>query len=254
MLKGYLDASGTAPDQRVVAVAGWAATEKEWDSWERDWLPFLDESGLKKGWHHTDFLSHRNDYRLWNDAKYLWAGGELVRIFRKLKLFGIGAALWREDYVNLWSTGKWMMPRDPYAYCLDDCLEALIHRLHEAPKDEGIAIYIDQDDPEREGLGRLMAKWHGEYLRRNLEAENSDRDVSVTYGSRRKYIPLQAADVLVNETYRYMFAQTGIPNLGAVFVGQKDEAARPFIEAIKDQSYLVVHLLSGLLPVPRTPS
>lgn len=244
VLKGYLDASGTDPRQKVVAVAGWSATETEWDSWERDWLPFIAETGLKKGWHHTDFLSRHGEYENWKDAKFLWADGELRRIFRKLKLFGVGAAVWREQYQELWRTGQWLMPRDPYAYCLDDCLEVLVHRLHEVPKDEGMAIYIDQDDPAREKLGSAMAEWHGAYLKQNAEAQNPDREVSVTYGSRRQFIPLQAADVLVNETYRYMFAETGIPNLGAVFVGQQDKAARLLIEAIKDQCFLVVHLYS----------
>ena len=89
VLKGYLDASGTDPNQKVVAVAGWAATEKEWDGWELDWLKFLDEAEIKKGWHHTDFLSWpgRNEYKNWNDPKFLWADGELRRIFRKIKLF-----------------------------------------------------------------------------------------------------------------------------------------------------------------------
>ena len=245
VLRGYLDASGTDPKQRVVAVAGWAATEAEWDGWERDWVAFLKEAELEKnGWHHTDFLNRRNDYRQWKDAKLIWAEGELRRIFRKLTLFGVGTAVWREHYLELWQSGKWRMPREPYAYCLDDCLEVLVHRFHEAPKDEGIAIYIDQDDPAREKLGSVLAEWHGAYLKRNVEAQNPDREVSVTYGSRQQYKPIQAADILVNETYRYMHAETGISNLGAILVGQKDENARPFIEAIKDRCYLVVHLLS----------
>jgi hypothetical protein len=55
---------------------------------------------------------------------------------------------------------------------------------------------------------------------------NPKRDISVTFGSNRKYIPLQAADVLANETYRYMFKRTGVPSLGGMIVGAEDTASQ----------------------------
>jgi hypothetical protein len=243
VLRAYLDGSGTDPQQKVVAVAGWAASEREWDWWEREWLALLAELNIKR-WHHTDFLRKKGEYADWNDAKNLLAHGEVCRIMNEIRPFGIGAAVWRVDYEELWKTGKWNMPRDPYAFCLDHCLEALIHRFHEVPRDEGIAIYVDQDDPEHIDLGRRVAAWHEAYLRSNREARNPDRAASTIYGSNLQYIPLQAADILANETYRYMHDKTGIPYLGAMVIGATDVAARPMLEAIKGRSYLQVTLYS----------
>jgi hypothetical protein len=95
MLKAYLDGSGTA-NQQVVVVAGWGATEDEWDHWERQWSELLCELGLKR-WHHTHFLSKHGEYADWQDAKFLRAQGQLIRIFNEIRLVGIGAAVWRAD-------------------------------------------------------------------------------------------------------------------------------------------------------------
>jgi Protein of unknown function (DUF3800) len=242
VLKAYLDASGTDRKQKVVTVAGWAASEQEWIKWETEWNAFLVEVNLSR-WHHTHFLNKECEYENWEEAKFLFAQGEIVRIFNNIQPFGVGAALWRSDYKEVRVSKNWDVPRSPYAFCLDYCLEKLIHKLHEVPKDEGIAIYVDQDD-EYEDLGRQIAKWHELYLRQNKEARNPERRVSTTYGSSIDYKPLQAADILANETYRYMYAETGIPFLGATMIGKTDTAARPIIEAIKKQSYLSVELFS----------
>jgi hypothetical protein len=231
VLESYLDGSGTDPNQEVVAVAGWGASEAEWDHWERLWLQMLAELNIKR-WHHTHFLSTRGEYENWPEAKFLLAEGMLTRIFNEIGLLGIGAAVWRADYNAALASGRWKrMPPNPYAFCMNDCGEGLIHGFHEAPEDKGVAIYADQDGKSFEMIGRELLEWHAEYNRRNERAVNAKRDISVTFGSNQKYVPLQGADVLANETYRYMFKRTGMPKLGGIFVGTEDTAS-PIIRKI----------------------
>jgi hypothetical protein len=70
------------------------------------------------------------------------------------------------------------------------------------PKDEGIAIYIDQDK-EYETIGTQLAKWHETRLRQT-RSKNVDRNrpVSTHYVSRIQFRPLQAADTLVHANYQ----------------------------------------------------
>jgi hypothetical protein len=233
VLESYLDASGTDPNQKVVVVAGWGATEEEWDHWEDCWLEMLAELGLKE-WHHTDYLARRGPYRDWNDAKALFAQGRLISIFNEIGLLGIGAAVWRADYDAAVASGKWKkMLSTPYGFCLNDCAEGLIHGFHEAPNDAGIAIYADQDGKAFEEIGTALFDWHVDYNRRSQVALNPARKVSVTYGSKSRYRPLQGADVLANETYRYMFNErrSAMPKLGGIFAGREDTAS-PIIRGI----------------------
>lgn len=234
MLEAYLDASGTDPNQAVVVVAGWGATEVEWDHWERQWVPLCAELGLKKGWHHSHFLGRFEEYFGWDNKKWEYARRRLIEIFGEIGLLGIGAAVLRADYDEALASGKWKkMPRSAYGFCINDCGESLIHGFHEVPKDEGIAIYADQDGNTFEAIGRELLEWHAAYNRRNEQAINPARDVSITYGPKLQYIPLQAGDIIANETYRYMSNEkrAGMPKLGGIFVGQEDTAS-PIIRAL----------------------
>jgi hypothetical protein len=214
-------------------VAGWGATEDEWDHWEDHWLKMLAELELKE-WHHTDFWARRGPYRDWNEAKFLLAQGQLIKIFNEIGLLGIGAAVWRADYEAALASGKWKkMPSTPYGFCLNDCAEGLIHGFHEVPDDEGIAIYADKDGKAFEEIGKALFDWHTDYNQRSRVALNPARNVSTTYGPKSQYRPLEGADVLANETYRYMFneSRTGMPKLGGIFAGQEDTAS-PIIRGI----------------------
>jgi hypothetical protein len=241
VLKAYLDASGTTDSESIVAVAGWAATEAEWDKWEQQWVSMLNRLNLRR-WHHTYYNAKRKEYERWNDAEFDLAHRMLREIFESVHLFGIGVAFRRSDYNNLWKTGRWNIPNDPYLICVDHCLEALIHRIHEYPNDEGIEVYVDKDKDMYEKLGTRIVDWHRSYLRHNHKARNPNRRVSVTYGYNSDYRPLEAADVLVNEAARYM--RRGI----APFVGARQPNTAPdyppIIGAMKKRSILVVECWS----------
>jgi hypothetical protein len=243
MLKAFLDASGTTAEEDVIAVAGWAASEHEWDWWEQEWKKLLTELDIKKRWHHTDFLNRKNEYARWNDAKHLLARGEVCRIMNKIRPFGIGASLWRSDYDELWKMGKWNIPCDPYDFCIDHCLEGLIQRFHEVPKDEGIAIFVDQDNVH-ERTAQHITHWHEQYVRQNETARNQNREIKIRFGSNMQYVPLQAADILANETFRYMHRKVPNPYLGAIVIGMPDADPSPVIQELKKGSYLQVELYS----------
>jgi hypothetical protein len=152
MLKAYLDASGTDPTKDVIVVGGWVASEDRWAEFCSQWQAFLvDCFGPSDGrWHHTDFYSRRKLYEAWEKEKWDRARAELCRIIGALKPVGIGAALRKSEYNQLWQTGRWTPTDrwggDPYALCMDECLEVLIHRLHQLPSDEGVQIIVDRDE------------------------------------------------------------------------------------------------------------
>ena len=256
MLKAYLDASGTDPTKDVIVVGGWIATGDRWAEFELQWHTFLvDCFGHNGGrWHHTDFHSHRKNYEAWDNQKRERARTELCRIIGALKPIGIGAALRKSDYNELWqagrweSTDRWSTGGDPYPLCMDECLEVLVHRIHQHPRDEGVQMIVDTD--EKRGLSRRISDWHKKYLSSNDHARDPGRKIDFDHGSDRDHLPLQAADVLVNETYRYMrnkyqdaeTAKMLVPFLGATPIGTTDEHARHIIERLKPTCMFMVSL------------
>jgi hypothetical protein len=107
VLESDLDASGASdPQQEVVVVAGFGASEDEWDHWERQWLAMLAGLELER-WHHSHFLNRRGEFENWPDAKFVWAEGLLTKVFNEIGLLGIGAAVWRAHYDEALASGKW---------------------------------------------------------------------------------------------------------------------------------------------------
>jgi hypothetical protein len=95
-------------------------------------------------------------------------------------------------------------PEDPYYFCLDHCFRYCIQGISEYPTDEGIEIYIDQDK-QRESLGRELAQWHRDKLRKapSFWRIAPDRPVSINYASSYEVLPLQAADIISHSTFSW---------------------------------------------------
>lgn len=158
-----------------------------------------EELGLTR-WHNTDFHNRWNEYQHWNATKDLIAIGQIRDVFGPMECIGVGAGVRKADWEALkFEIG---LTGEPIRFCLDFCIRTLIHRLHQRPQDEGIAIYIDKD--ENENLAKEITDWHVDYHRHNDEAADPQRPVSLNFGYDRQYIPIQVADILANETYRYM--------------------------------------------------
>jgi hypothetical protein len=240
VLEAYLDASGTRPEQGVVAIAGFAATEAQWRRFEDRWESFLASSDINLSrWHTTDLYGRRGEYERWDGTRDLIAVSEIGRILTEVQPFGAGAAVWRSDWEDLRvELPALNLEPDPLGFCLDYCLSALIHRLHEVPRDEGIAIYVDRD--ENENLAREITDWHVAYYRANGEMDDPDRNINLMFGSNRQYLPLQAADILANEAFRHMHGKTGIPILGAVPMDGSDPKLSPLVKAMLPGCRLMV--------------
>jgi len=93
VLKAYLDASGTDPNQGAVVVAGFAASEARWERFEQSWNALVKgELGLRR-WHNTDFHNRHGEYTHWNDAQFLYAPVQAWKRISEVQPFGIGAAV-----------------------------------------------------------------------------------------------------------------------------------------------------------------
>jgi len=217
VLEACIDASGMDPTQPVIAVAGWVSSSSRWRAFEQQWSPFLHQYDLPR-WHHTEFLTYVKKDKggtkgRWAEAHWLQARRKLCDIIGEVHPIGVGAAVYVADYRDVRAAGKWGLPEDAYYFCLDRCLTELIHQITEIQGDEGIAIYCDSD--RQPALGKALAEWHAQRYSPRFPGTPLKRKVSLTYTRDVDYTPIQAADVLVNEMYRYMKKKTGNIQLGA---------------------------------------
>ena len=211
VMGGYIDGSNLHGGTTVVAVGGCAASVQAWPVWEGKWRELLAFCNVSK-WDHSKFLGGFPPFPQRESAEWLMARRMLCEAFMAIKPLYIGASVVRTDYEDL-RTRFSFLPEDPYYFLLDRCMYELIQGVFEHPRDEGIAIYCDQDRNER--LVLQMARWHTAYLRGNDRARPGDqlRKISTTYGSNVDYRPLQAADVAAHELMRFARGHPDLPHV-----------------------------------------
>lgn len=204
VLGAYIDASGEDRGHPVAAVCGFVSKVETWVLFEARWKGLIatyevQDRRIKA----AEFWSKSGQYASWPDTMHAALAGEIMSVFRDFRFLGICKALnlkafdeWRN------SIGHFVEP-DPYLFGLGMCMRAFIGGISEVGNDEGVAVYIDNDE-QRHKLGDAMAAWSAERNRRAPRPHmNRERTVSFTYGSSRDYVPLQAADFLANGVFKY---------------------------------------------------
>jgi uncharacterized protein DUF3800 len=204
VLRAYLDASGKwQSGDAAIVVAGLAVGEKTYEQLKEQWDDFRDRYGIVV-FHATEFWARERPYTEWSDEKHKKAREDIIAILVDCKPFGLAIGVDREIYADWQVKGSFpFYHEDPYYFCLDRCLQTLTRGLGEAPKDEGVLIYCDQEH-EHHALGAQLGRWHTNKVRMGNHASflGSHRVIELTYGSSFLRPLLQVADIFANGTYK----------------------------------------------------
>lgn len=174
MLRAYFDASATQGDNGIYAVGGFVGHEEDWSELEAKWREGLRTFELTE-FHLADIIPTLGQHM-----------GELCimhfsRIVGKSNVEGIGAscdkAYWRSA-----GTGY----QNPYHFCFSLALHVLNEHVSLEFPETSVEVVIDDDiNPPT-----LAEDIFAAYAR-----ENARQFASLTVGNRRKFVPIQCADL-----------------------------------------------------------
>lgn len=199
VFRAFLDESGTHDKSPVIVVGGYMARPEQWKFFARRWKRVLDPTGIKV-FHSADCNGFHGEFSGWERAERDALVANLLAIIPDERHIGVAIGLVLRDYDDALS-GKAHL-RDllgsPYEACFHWCLSTLlaIHRSYES--DEPIAIVHEENQFEAE------AKRAYKYLRETYQPSPL---ISLTFGSKREFLPLQAADVLAYEVGKFLLNQ-----------------------------------------------
>lgn len=197
----YFDESGTHEQSKVITLAGFIATAKRWEVFERKWKDALRRANLS-AFHMTDFENRQREFSQLDNEARLRLIVKLASIIKDQILYGVGVSMIMADYqeviLPLLTTGD-DPKKEPYRFCFQTCLE-LILQLVEIPKTERLAIVLDENRPMHGFIGEAFIEMKRERQWEHLFG-------SLTFSSRLETTPLQAADVLAYECYKYVAHQ-----------------------------------------------
>lgn len=201
MLKAYFDASATQVQAGIYLIGGYVADEANWTVFEGEWQRNLDDWEIAD-FHLTDCMAgravnKRTGQQLGREKGELCARS-FGRLIESAGLSSTSSGLAEDDWQALPASGAFRnrYPQ-PYQFLFHHIVRQLAEWGHRRAPGELIAPVFDID------TGWDKAGPIYDEIKRSPFFENLLP--SVTFGSRRIYLPIQAADFLAGEGQRNWF-------------------------------------------------
>jgi hypothetical protein len=209
MLKTFMDETGVHDDAEMVAVSGYICNPKAWRAWTKDWnlrkrrVP----AGRKpiKVFHSTDCANYKNEFDGWTKDDRDPYVAQLLPAIPAHPLAGvvIGVhlpaleAAFRDhpELVEMFGT--------PYTCCFQWAVSIIAEIATEHGHGQRMAFIHEVNNYKGECLKAF------EYIKDYLNPRKIP--MTIGFGTKEEYPPLQAADVLAYEGGKFLKNPTGKP-------------------------------------------
>jgi hypothetical protein len=199
LVVAFFDESGTHGDSGVFAIAGYVAAQEDWIKFETDWKRELRRAGISY-FHMVEYENRRGTFATWSNKKRREVLGDLLRVIKAHALIGLAACVVVADFERVFRPA---LPaghpyRDPYIFCLQVGMERIAHHFGPyLPQSEKVACVFEERNKVAYSAARHYeaVKGHNEW---------GTLFGSISFGGKRDYVPLQAADVIAYESRKAM--------------------------------------------------
>ena len=189
VFKVYIDESGIHDGSPVVTVAAYLARPKQWAAFTSEWLRAIKPI---KVYHAADAANCHGEFEGWTPQQVADLAKRALPIIPKHTANAVAAAIQMDDYNAALKDKPHLKPLlgTPYGACLQWVLTILLRAKAEYGNREQIAFFHEENDYQVEAF---------EIYRYVRERWNVGDVSSFTFGSKKKYAPLQAADIYAYE-------------------------------------------------------
>ncbi len=202
-LQAYFDESGTHQGSPTVCVAGYISTPEQWEVFGDEWKCALDEWGLD-GFHMTDFVGRVGPYSSWSDQDRRWRLARLITIINRHTIGSVGIAVPKESFDQIFPKATKRFIGGAYGLaascCFLDCA-----KLIEGDFPSARIAYVFEIGAPLSGEVHKVFNWNY----KDPAQRAALKLLSIKFEG-KEFAPLQAADILAYELYRYFPVQAGL--------------------------------------------
>jgi hypothetical protein len=195
LLKTYMDESGIHEGAPVVAVAGYISRPQHWRAWTKDWNKAKKPI---KVFHSTDCANCRGEFEGWDKPRRDAFVANLLPVLPAHELAGIVIGIDMHVFQKelQYHPELKRMVGEPYTVCFQWAVSIIMEVASEHGKGEPMTFVHENNDYQGEAL-----KAFG-YVNENL----NPRGIKMTmrFGAKADFTPLQAADVLAYEGAKFI--------------------------------------------------
>jgi len=194
----YFDESGTHEGSEAVVVAGYISTPDLWQNFEAKWREVLAEFGIAF-FHMADFAAKKQQFDGWPEDKRRACLSKLIHVVNDHVIASIGTVIPVKEYKDTFSEKANTFVGGPYGVAAWACMISLSGMLDLIGVPGQIAYVFESGAP---GYGQVLKvfRWN--------EQSPGDKEqmrlLSLSFQNKREFCPLQAADILAYELYKYL--------------------------------------------------
>lgn len=200
MFKAYLDESY---DSKILVISAWAADAVIWPDVEAQWARQIQRVGVSE-YHAVDCAHGVEEFKGWPKEKRNLLTKKLTRIITHRRplhptirkgMYGISVALLLDDYRELMTGAAGEEFPDPYMLALQLIVRRIAYQASRLPEGEQVECIFDQNEEFAGNATDLFTR-----IVRSPLVPHREKLRGIAFESSKKFIPLQAADLLAFET------------------------------------------------------
>jgi hypothetical protein len=185
-----MDESGVHDGSPVLTVGTYIGRPRQWRDFTKDW------NRLKrpiKIFHATDCAALRGEFKGWSDDERNALVAQLLPAIPRSEVVGIVIGIVMNDFHDAMKEHPDLRKLfgNPYTACFQWTVQTILKIMHDRGVRQRIAFFHENNNFQGDALASF--KW----VKENMNPNNVV--MSLTFGSKEDYVPLQAADVLAYE-------------------------------------------------------
>lgn len=190
VLKAYMDESGVHDGSEAITVAAYVGRPSDWQQWTKMWNAAKRPI---KVYHAVDAQNRTGEFRGWTQERVAELVKRLLPITAESRIAAVVVGMNLNEFrkaVDAEPTLRELFG-NPYVACLHWTIQIILNLMFETNNKERIA-FIHENNSYHGGAYEVF-DWIKKYGSRGKNI------ISLTFGSKEDYPPLQAADILAYE-------------------------------------------------------
>lgn len=194
VLIAYFDDSA---DDDLVCMAGYVSTAEKWEEFELRWKEVLVKYGISF-FHMKEYAHRTGEFQGWPEEKRVALMKELIAVIQACVLYGVAVAISAKDYESEFPEELKKFLRNPYYLAVYSCLSQALNYHMKNHADEEIAFVWDEKSKVAAEMQRIYVAYKAADFIPRPELLGS-----LTFADDKKFVPLQAADLLAYEYRKF---------------------------------------------------
>jgi hypothetical protein len=194
--------------RRLYAVTAYLATFDRWVELQTRWSEILDNFDSPP-FHFTDFMGRKEDFLNldWSDDKRNRFMELLCATAAEHTVAGAGCAVFEDDYDQALPDDLRALWKDPYYFCIYGMLSLVEGMERQTRISPPRPLYFLFEEKQKFAGAALRMFTEFKEILEKTNSPNASLFGSAAFGPKKKFVPLQAADLLVgviNKRFREM--------------------------------------------------